>query len=244
MDDVRDAAHENAHHRLGEMRRLSLPAQVILVSAVIAAALAVALVQHRGLTVWFVSENGPVEALQGLMLGIAAAMTALRCRRLVAAGRPAVSEVVLTYGFVVLLTGELDIWKTLVGRNLTIRRVMLLPPAPFIRAMLILAVMIAVSVGVAVYALRHLRALWHWGLAALDTGWGRLLLLGVVIFAGTELFERRLNWILPTVFPKTFLEEGLELFANAFFLLALRARERADPATYRSGPTTTGSSAT
>jgi hypothetical protein len=86
--------------------------------------------------------------------------------------------------------------------------------------------MVAVSVAVAVYALRHLRELWRWGLAALDTGWGRLLLLGLLIFVGTELFERRLNWILPTIFPKTFLEEGLELFANAYFLLALRARER------------------
>jgi hypothetical protein len=244
MADIRDALRENAQDRLGGMRRLSLAAQVILVSAAIAAALAAVLRQDRSLAACFVSENGPVEALQGLMLAIAALMCALRCRRLVAAGRPAVSEVVLTYGFVVLLTGELDVWKTLVGRNLTIRRILLLPPAPFIRAMLILAVMVAVSVGVAVYALRHLRELWHWELAALETGWGRLLLLGVLIFAGTELFERRLNWILPAVFPKTFLEEGLELFANAFFLLALRARERADPATYRPDPTTTGSSAT
>jgi hypothetical protein len=205
--------------------RLSLTGQVVLVSAVIAGSLAAILAAGQRPAAW-VAENGPVEALQGLMLAATVLMTVLRCRRLVAAGRSAVSDVVLTYGFGMLLAGELDLWKSLVGRNLTIRRILLLPPAPFIRATLILALMVAVSVAVAVYALRHLRELWRWGLAALDTGWGRLLLLGLLIFVGTELFERRLNWILPAVFPKTFLEEGLELLANAYFLLALRARER------------------
>jgi hypothetical protein len=217
--------------------RLALSGQVILVTAVLVVALTAALVQERSFLARFVAEHGPVEALQGVMLALAALMTSLRWRRLVAAARSAVPEVILTYGFVVLLTGELDIWKMLVGRNLTPRHILLLPPAPFIRAMLILAVMIAVSVAVAVYALRHRRELWHWGLAALGTGWGRLLLLGVLIFVGTELFERRLTGILPTVFPKTFLEEALELFAMAYFLLALRARERADPSTYPSDST-------
>jgi hypothetical protein len=56
-----------------------------------------------------------------------------------------------------------------------------------------------------------------------------VLVLGLLIFAITEMFERRLNWILPTVFPKTFLEEGLELLANTFFVLSLRERDRVDP---------------
>jgi len=71
--------------------------------------------------------------------------------------------------------------------------------------------------------------LWRWGLAALRTDWGRLLVLSVVILVLTEVFERRLNRILPTVFPKSMLEETLELIAGAYAVLALVERERVEP---------------
>jgi len=218
------------HRRLGGVSRLSLTAQAVLVSIVIGGTIATILVADRRLAAWLVSENGPVETVQGLLLAVALLMTTLRCRRLVAAGESAVAEVILAYGFLVLLSGELDVWRTLIGRNLTIRRILILPPAPFVRAILILTLMVAVSVAVAVYAFRHRRELGRWSLAALESDWGRLLIIGILIFAGTEVFERRLNRILPTVFPKTFLEEGLELIANSYFILALRGRARADVA--------------
>lgn len=211
------------------MPRLALSGQALFVAIGLAGTLGVILYADRRLAIWMVSENGPTEAVQGLLLALALLITLHRCRRLIAAGQSAVAEVVLAYGFVVLLTGELDAWKILVGRSLTFRRVLTLPPAPFARAMLILTVMVAVSAAVAIYALRHRRELGRWALTALESDWGRLLFLGMLIFAGVELFERRLNRILPTVFPKTFLEEGLELFANACFILALRDQARASP---------------
>lgn len=55
-----------------------------------------------------------------------------------------------------------------------------------------------------------------------------MLVAGLLIFAGTELFERRLHLIMPAVFPRTYLE-GLELLANTFFVLALWERERVEP---------------
>ena len=215
------------------MPQLSLTGQAVLASAVIGGTLAAILVVDRRLAIWVVSENGPVESVQGLLLAVALLLTTLRCRRLLAAGQSAVAEVVLAFGFVVLLSGELDIWKALVGRNLTIRRILTLPPAPFVRAVLILTLMITVSAAVALYALRHARELGRWVRAAIASDWGRLLLVGILIFAGTELFERRLNHIMPWLIPKTYLEEGLEFFANAYFILALRARARADEAERR-----------
>jgi hypothetical protein len=137
-----------------------------------------------------------------------------------------VAEIVLADVFIVLLSGELDIWKALVGRSLTLRRILILPPAPFVRAMLVLTLMIAVSVAVGIYALRHLRELGRWGRAALESDWGRLLIAGGLIFAGTELLERDLNRIAPLI-PQTFFEEGLELIANSYFILALRGRAQA-----------------
>jgi hypothetical protein len=210
------------------VKRIPLSVQFILVTALVCGVLGAARLADRDLAARIVTENGPVEALQGLILSLAVLITVLRCRRLLAAGQSGVSEVVLAYGFMVLLTGELEIWRLLVGKTLMIRRIVNMQPALFIRAMLVLSVMVAVTVAVAVYALRHLKELWRWGLAALGTGWGRILVLGLLMFAGTEEFEGKLNRILPTVLPRNFLEEGLELLADAYFMLALFTRERED----------------
>jgi hypothetical protein len=192
-------------------------------------ALTWALLQNRAVTAWFVIENGPVEAVQGLLLATVLALIALRAGRRGAGGASAVSEVVLFCGFTVLLAGELEAWSAVFGRTLTTRHVLAMSRAKFSMAMVALAIIVALSATAAVYALRHVRELIRWGFAALRTGWGWVLIAGLLIFACTELFERRLTWIMPTVFPKTFLEEGLELLANTLFVLALRERDRVDP---------------
>jgi hypothetical protein len=192
-------------------------------------ALAFALMHSRAFAAWFVIENGPVETVQGLLLATVLLLITRRALRLAAVGASAVSEVVLFYGFIVLLAGELEAWSAVFGRTLTTRHVLAMPRTKFSVAMVALALIVALSAAVAIYTLRHLRELVRWGLAALGTGWGRVLVVGVLIFVGTELFERRLDWILPTVFPRTYLEEGLELLANTFFVLALRERERVEP---------------
>lgn len=192
-------------------------------------ALTGALLQSRAFTAWFVVENGPVEAVQGLLLATVLVLIARRARRLVAVGASAVSEVVLFYGFAVLLAGELEAWAAVFGRTLTTRHVLAMSRTKFGFAMAALALIVALSAAMAVYTLRHLRELVRWGLAALRTGWGRVLVGGLLIFAGTELFEQRLHLIMPAVFPRTYLEEGLELLANTFFVLALWERERVEP---------------
>lgn len=128
-----------------------------------------------------------------------------------------------------LLAGELEAWRAVFGPTLTMHRVLAMTLAKSSLAMAALGLIVALSAAVAVYTRRHFRELVRWGLAALRTGWGRVLVAGLLIFADTELFEQRLHVIMPAVFPRTFLEEGLELLANTFFVLALWERERVEP---------------
>lgn len=209
--------------------------RIVLATAIIAALLAWTVARGRDVAAAFVAENGPVEAVQGLLLALVLVLVARRSVRLAAVGRSVVSEVVLFYGFTVLLAGELEAWSMFFGRTLTTRHVLAMSRFRFACALVAMGLILAVSAAVAVHVLRHLREFFRWGLAALTTGWGRVLVLGLLIFASTELFERRLNWILPSVFPKTFLEESLELVANTFFVLSLRERDRVDPVGPREG---------
>lgn len=203
--------------------------RVFLAGAIIVGVLAWAVSLGRPFAARFVAENGPVEAVQGLLLAAALFLVARRATRLVALGRSAVSEVVLFFAFSVLLAGELEAWRVVFGRTLTARHVLRMSPVKFGIAILTLALLVTLIVAVGVYTLRHFRALLAWGVAALRSDWGWVLLTGLLIFACTELFERKLNSIARAIFPKTFLEEGLELLANTFFVLALRERDRVDP---------------
>jgi hypothetical protein len=209
--------------------RLPFAGRVVLASAITVSLLTWSLAQGRAFAAWFVVENGPVEAVQGLLLAVGLALIARRAERLAALGRSTVPEVVLVYGLTVLLAGELEAWSFFFGRALTTHRVLAMSRTRFACAMVAMGLIVAISLAVAIHVLRHLQEFLGWGMAALGTGWGRVLVLGLLIFAITEMFERRLNWILPTVFPKTFLEEGLELLANTFFVLSLRERDRVDP---------------
>ena len=202
--------------------------RVVLATAAIVGALAWVVSQGKPLAIWIASENGAVEVLQGLLLAAVLALVARRAARLVALGRSAVSEVVLFFGFSVLLAGELEAWQVVFDRSLTTRHVLKMSPVKFGFAMVTLALVMILIAAVVVYTVRHFRELVRWGFAALRSDWGWVLLAGLLIFACTELFERKLNSILRPIFPKTFLEEGLELLANTFFLLALRERDRVE----------------
>jgi hypothetical protein len=203
--------------------------RVFIATAVIAAVIGWVAGQGRAFATRVVTENGPVEVVQGLLLAAVMALVARRAARLVALGRSAVSEVVLFFGFSVLLAGELEAWQVVFGRTLTTRHVLRMSPIKFGFAIVTLALIVTVMVAVGVYTVRHFRELFTWAVAALRSEWGWVLLTGLLIFACTELFERKLNSIQRAIFPKTFLEEGLELLANTFFVLALRERDRVDP---------------
>ena len=203
--------------------------QAVLVTAVIVAILAACLVWDPIFVGLLVSEDSPVEAVQDVVLGLALALCLVRWRRLVAVGRSAPSEVVLAVGFFILIAGEIELWQRVLGSSMTFRHTFRQPPALFALWLALYALMLAALVLLAFYVLRRRVLLWRWGRAALRTDWGQLLVFAVALLVLTEVFERRLNRILPTVMPKSTLEETLELIAGAYAVLALIERERVEP---------------
>jgi hypothetical protein len=203
--------------------------QALLVTVIIVASLGACLVWDPIMAALIVAEDAPVEMVEAVQLAMALALCLVRWRGLLAAGRSPASEVVLAVGFFILLEGEIELWQRVLGSTMTFRHTFRQPPALFAVWLSLYAVMLALLVLFASYVLRRLVPLWRWGLAALRTDWGRLLVLSVAILVLTEVFERRLNRILPTVFPKSMLEETLELIAGAYAVLALIERERVEP---------------
>ena len=203
--------------------------QALLVTVIIIASLGGCLFWDPTLAALIVAEDAPVEMVEAVLLAMALALCLVRWRGLLAAGRSPASEVVLAVGFFILLEGEIELWQRVLGSTMTFRHTFRQPPALFAVWLSLYAVMLALLVLIASYVLRRLVPLWRWGLAALRTDWGRLLVLSVAILVLTEVFERRLNRILPTVFPKSLLEETLELIAGAYAVLALIERERVEP---------------
>jgi hypothetical protein len=203
--------------------------QAVLVTAVIVAILAACLVWDPIFASLLVSEDSPVEAVQAVVLGLALALCLVRGRRLVAVGRSAASEVILAVGFFILIAGEIELWQRALGSTMTFRHTFRQPPALFALWLALYALMLAALVLLASYVLRRRVPLWRWGRAALRTDWGRLLVFAVALLVLTEVFERRLNRILPAVIPKSALEETLELMAGAYAVLALIERERLEP---------------
>jgi hypothetical protein len=86
-------------------------------------------------------------------------------------------------------------------------------------------VVIGAPLALALYALRKWRQLCCSGWEALQHSWGRILLAAVVTFAGTQILERPLGRV--PGFPRSFLEESLELMAAIWFVVAAIDRARA-----------------
>lgn len=215
--------------RIRARRGPSLVVQAVLATAVIVAPVAAGLVWDRTFVALVVAEDSPLEAVQAVVLALALALCLVRWRRLVAVGHSPASEVILAVGFFILIEGEIELWQRVLGSTMTFRHTFRQPPALFALWLSLYALMLAALVLLASYGLRRRAPLWHWGLAALRTDWGRLLVFAVATLALTEVFERRLHRILPTVFPKSALEETFELIADAYAVLALIERERVEP---------------
>ena len=203
----------------------------MLVTVVIVGTLAACLAWDRTFVAWLVAEDAPAELVQAVLLALALALCLVRWRRLVAVDRSPASEVILAVGFFILLEGEIELWQRVLGSTMTFRHTFRQPPALFALWLSLYTLMLAGMVLLASYVLRRLAPLLRWGLAALRTDWGRLLVLSVAMLVLTEVFERRLNRVLPAVFPKSTLEETLELIAGAYAVLALVERERVEPVT-------------
>jgi hypothetical protein len=171
-----------------------------------------------------VSEDGPVEWLQVILL----AGTALIAARLAALewaeGRSGAPELLLTAGFAILAFCEMELPRRILGKSTKISRLAREVAAGMPRETVFFLLAAGLAVGLGVYAFRYRADIVAWGWSARETTWGRLFLLGASLLVLTELFERSLNRMAGAGLPKPLLEESLELLAALYCFLAMMRR--------------------
>jgi hypothetical protein len=188
----------------------------------IAAALGAALAWDRRFADWLTREFGVVEDLQVVCLLVAAGL-ALQLRRARAAGRiPSAPDA----GLALLLAGmaarEVDLDRWLLGRRIRISPTLVLPaPRPLIRYAMLAVVVLVTAVVSAYCAVRLRQCLAEAARLPLEP-WGLLVIAAALLLLLVEVFERPLGHL--ACCPSNFLEEGLELIASLWLLLAMRAR--------------------
>jgi hypothetical protein len=176
------------------------------------AALVAGLALDRRLAGHIMNEGGPVETLQAFLFAIAGAWALGHVVRYVRVGADPAASVLLAYFFGTLVIGELDLDKRLFGTRVIHTRFFVDPSVWLPYRVAAVVVGGGVPLAFAVYALRHVSSL-------RDTAWrlarepgGQLLLVGLLIFGGVQLFERQL--VTAGGLPPYFLEESLELVAG------------------------------
>jgi hypothetical protein len=187
-----------------------------------AAALGAALAWDRPFADWLTREFGVVEDLQVVCL-LAASVLALRLRRARAAGRIPLAP---DAGLALLLAGmaarEVDLDRWLLGRRIRISPTLVLSaPRPLIRYALLAVALVVTAVVGAYCAVRLRQCLAEVGRLPLEP-WGLLTIAAALLLLVVELFEQPLGHL--GCCPPNFLEEGLELIASIWLLLAMRAR--------------------
>lgn len=202
----------------GGRRAYGLAAALTITTVVVVAAVTTVDV---GLAARLTAEDGLIEWLQVLLFA-GAALTSARLGTLEwAARRSGAPDVLLTASFVFIAISEMELPRRILGKSIKIGRLAREVAAGFPRESIFVLVVAGLVVGLGVYTLRHRAELVAWGCSALETAWGRLLLLGVSILVLTEIFERSLNRLLGSGLPRPLLEETLELLAALYCFLAM-----------------------
>jgi hypothetical protein len=173
------------------------------------------------------AEGQPIEWVQVLLLGWAGWICLARACRAAAAGERA-PDLLAGLGLWALAVGEMEIPRWLYGRSIKLNVWAGELAAGRPRAVVLVLIVLPAAVGVALYALRHRRALGAWGRQAVLEAPRRLALVGAVLFCGAQAFERPLSHA--ALLPGTVIEETLELLGAVYMLLGLSDRGAAPEA--------------
>ena len=203
-------------------RHAALVAGVL--NAVLLVALAVTFVIDRDLADRLTREDAAVEWLQTALFALAGLLALRAAWERWHAGLSPVLEILLMAMLAVLIIGEVDLDRLIVGRKIISTRFLVDADVWLGWRVFALLVMVVPPVALAVYALRRRRELVAAIRRATQESWGRVFLAGAVIFAVTESFEKPLGRI-PGL-PRYMVEEVLELVAAICFGVALYARAR------------------
>jgi hypothetical protein len=210
-------------------RRTWFSAETLAAALVLGAVatLSLILVVNPPLAHWLTIEDGVVEWLQVILDAAAVALIGRHLVRDGAEGRRSPLDVLTVAMLIGLIIGELDVDRWLFGRKIIKTTFFVNSNVALPWRLLAALVVIGVPTAVGVYALRHVRALWRDGWAALAQPWGRVLAASAAVLVLTEIFERPLGHV-PGV-PHFFLEETLELAASIGIFVAAAAHPSSRP---------------
>ena len=164
-----------------------------------------------------VAEDGPVEWVQAGFLLAGWTVTVARALRRLARGQSAVPELLLGAVLTVGITVELSL-HSWVGFRIRHWRPSLRRSAGPVFPWVVLSVSVFVALAVARHLIRHRRSLLHLARTLPRSRWGQLTIAGAAGYAATQLFQDRIEHLMPR--PSYFLEESIELVAALWLGLA------------------------
>jgi hypothetical protein len=186
--------------------------------------LTVALAVDRQLADRLTSENGAAEWLQAGLCAACAGVALWAAWDTARGGACPVLEVLVAAMMTALVIGEVDLDRIIAGRKLIATRFLVDPAVPVIWRGLVAACLVIPPAALAVYALHRRRQLVAAIREVLPQPKGRVFVVGLVVFAFAEIFERPAGRI--SGLPRYFIEETLELIAAICFAVSLFAHRR------------------
>jgi multidrug efflux pump subunit AcrA (membrane-fusion protein) len=194
-------------------------------SLLVVAALLAVTIHDPALSARLVAEGRFVESLQ-VVLAIGAGVLAFRQGRAARrAGRPATLEVGIVAAMAMICIGEVDVDRMLFGTKVISTRFFVSPGYPLAERALAVTVIVGVPAAIGVWLLVHIRQLWQAGRDGLRQPWGQTAAFGMALFLVIEIVEKPLSNL--TLFPRSFLEETLELVCTVCIFGGLVARRGA-----------------
>ena len=206
------ARMEGHGSRLWDLRGVAAIGAVLLVAGLVAF-----LLLDPSRAGELVAEDGPVEWVQAGLLLAGWTVTVARAIRRLARGQSAVPELLLGALLTVGLTVELSL-HSWVGFRIRHWRPSLRRSAGPVFPWVALSVSLLVGLAAARHVWRHRRSLLPLVRSLPRSRWGQLAIAGAAGYAATQLFQDRIEHLMPR--PSYFLEESIELVAALWLCLA------------------------
>ena len=205
-------------------RRLGCRAVAFLASVVTVAILVLVALRDWKLGGWLVIENGVVEWLQVILIvaaGVLAARQGLAAKR---RGEPFVFEVAVVAAMTMLVIGEVNLDRVLLGTKVIHTRFFVNPERPLVWRLLAVLVVVGAPTALGIWLLVHIRELWRACLRGLLEPWGHTATFGIGLYVLVQVFEKRIDR-LPWQPSPYFFEEVLELVAAINIFVGIAARQ-------------------
>jgi hypothetical protein len=211
-------------------RGFSCRATALTLSAVAALLLLALAVSSPRLAESVTAEGAVVECLQVLLMAAAGVLAAREGWLAGRAGQPAALQIAIVATILMIVVGELDLDRAVVGTKIISTHFFVNPKYDLGWRALAVLVVAGPPIVVGLWLLARWRQLSDATFAALREPWGQTAAFGVAIYILTQLFERPIDSIPGQ--PRHFFEETLELISAIWIFGGLAARRRAVPSRF------------